>query len=267
MAPSLCENCHQRPQSGPHRYCSKTCATQAAVKPSGTQQSRVKPVSVAHHKGAPVLQKGVQLCDYCGQKPKLGNFDYCTRLCGRLANSTQMKQPTGQGTPATKQKTVRVPIPSQHIPAPVPAVVKAARPPAKAPIPQDISSDGEEEEEEEEEEEGEVDTDLDAYPSDSEEEPVAPAPAATHLPTKNTPRGGKPSGQKPSSGTCVIPGCGKSSHVDRNGVRTKYCSIKHQEEAVTLGLETACIMCQRYPQSTSDYFCSSACRNQSMTKT
>jgi len=267
MAPKYCANCHKRPSFHPHKYCGKKCAAQAAVKPAQTRQSRAKPVNVGGHKGVPIPQKAVQVCDYCGQNPKFSPFDYCGKSCAALANSTQTKQPIVQVPSVTKQKTARVPGASQNIPPPVPPV-KAARPPqAKAPMPRDDSSE-EEEEEKEEEEEGEVDTDLDAYPSDSEEEPAAPAPAPAQPLTKNTLRGGKPSGpQKPPPGTCAIPGCGKPSHVDRNSVRTKYCSMKHQEEAVTLGLEAACVMCQRYPQSTSDYFCSSTCRNQSTTKT
>jgi len=268
MAPGLCENCHKRPKFGTHRFCGKTCAAQAAARPAMQKQPKAKPGNVGHYNAAPVPQKAVQLCDYCGQKPKCSNFDYCGRSCATLANSTQTKQPIAQGWSATKQKTTGVHSASKNVPAPVPQVKPAGAPQAKAPVPQDDFS--EEEDEEGDEEAEEADTDPDAYPSDpdSEEEPAAPAPAAAQPPTKNTPRGGKTSGPpKTSPGTCAIPGCGQPSHVDRNGARTDYCSLKHREKSVTLGLEAACILCQRYPQSTSDYFCSSACRNQSMTKT
>ncbi|KAF9220014.1 hypothetical protein BS17DRAFT_716140 [Gyrodon lividus] len=264
MAPGLCENCHLKPKFGTHKFCGKTCAAQAAAKPARPKQPKAKPAGVGH-KAASVPQKAIQLCDYCGQKPKFSNFDYCGKSCATLAYSTQTKQPMPQVSSASKQKTTRVPGASQNVPAAVPPV-KTARAP-QVPAPRDDSSEEDEEEEEEEENE-EADTDLDVYPSDSEEEPAAPAPAAAQPAPKNMPRGGKSNGPpKTTSGTCAIPGCGKASHVDRNGGRTYYCSIKHREEAVILALEAACIMCQRYPQSTSDYFCSSACRNQSMTKT
>lgn len=48
---------------------------------------------------------------------------------------------------------------------------------------------------------------------------------------KNTPSGGKLGSGVPriAPGTCAIPGCGQPSHVDRHGVKTMYCSIKHRE--------------------------------------
>ncbi|KIK98134.1 hypothetical protein PAXRUDRAFT_31380 [Paxillus rubicundulus Ve08.2h10] len=270
MERGLVASCHSgESKFGTHRFCGKTCAAQAATKPAVQKQSKAKPLAgnSGRHNAAPVPQKAVQLCDYCGQKPKCSNFDYCGRSCATLANSTQSKQPITQGWSATKQKTTGVPSASKNIPAPVPQVKPARAPQAKSPVPQDDFS--EEEDEEGDEEDEEADTDPSAYPSDldSEEESAAPAPAVAQPPTKNMPRG-KPSGhQKTSPGTCAIPGCGQLSHVDRNGAKTDYCSLKHREKSVMLGLEAACIMCQRYPQSTLDYFCSSACRNQSMAKT
>ena len=37
-------------------------------------------------------------------------------------------------------------------------------------------------------------------------------------------------------------------------------------EAVTSGLRSPCIMCLAYPQSDTDFFCSRACREESMNK-
>jgi len=276
MAPSLCENCHQRPQFGTHRFCGKTCAAQAAAKPARSKQlqpqAKAGPRNTGRPKGAPAPQKAVPLCSYCGQKPKFNNFDYCGKSCAALAGATQTKPPATQGVPTTKQKTTQQKTmrPSNSLPnnVPPPSPAKPNKAPrAKVPVPQADST--EEDEEPEEDEEGGVSTDLDAYPSDSgsesEDEPSVPDVAAPKAGAK----GSKPGSGVPRivPGTCAIPGCGQPSHVDRHGVKTMYCSVTHREEAVKLGLEAACIMCQRYPQSTSDYFCSSACRNQSMTKT
>ncbi|KAF8552232.1 hypothetical protein OG21DRAFT_162550 [Imleria badia] len=277
MVPSLCENCHKKKQFGTHRFCGKTCAAQAAAKPARSKQSQPQgkagPRNTGRQNVAPAPQKAVQLCIHCGQKPKFNSFDYCGKSCAALAGMTQAKPPhTAQAVPTTKQKTTR----SSNAPpnnAPAPSSTKPHKAPrTKAPVRQDDSTE-EDEEPEEEEEDGGVSTDLDAYPSDSgseeEDEPSVPAVPAVQPGAKSTSRGGKPGSGVPRSapGICAIPGCRQSSHVDRNGVKTMYCSIKHREEAVKLGLETACIMCQQYPQSSSDYFCSSACRNQSMTKT
>ncbi|KAF8141845.1 hypothetical protein EV363DRAFT_1425867 [Boletus edulis] len=273
MAPSLCENCHKRPKSGTHRFCGKTCAAQAAAKPARSKQSQSKghaaPRNAGHQKGAPAPQKVVQLCSHCGQKPKFNGFDYCGKSCAALAGATQ---PTAQGVRTTKQKTAH----SSNAPPSNPPATPPAKPhkvpQTKASVPQDDSAEEEEEPEEEDDDEG-VSTDLDAYPSDSEDEsedePSAPAVAPAQAAAKNMSRGGKPNSGVPRvvPGTCAIPGCGQPSHADRRGVKTMYCSTRHREEAVKLGLEAACIMCQQYPQNASDYFCSSACRSQSMTKT
>ncbi|CAA7269532.1 unnamed protein product [Cyclocybe aegerita] len=66
---------------------------------------------------------------------------------------------------------------------------------------------------------------------------------------------------------CLIPGCGKPVHIDAKGIKmSDYCSMRHREEAVTSGLVPPCIMCLAYPQSDTDYFCSRACREESMNK-
>ncbi|KAN0088688.1 hypothetical protein V8E55_005745 [Tylopilus felleus] len=276
MAPSLCENCHKRPKFGAHKFCGKTCAAQAAAKPARAKQlppqGKAGPRNASHQKGAPPPQKAIQLCNYCGQKPKFNSFDYCGKSCAALAGATQTKLPATQGVPTRKPNTTSSSnAPPNNAPAP-PSAKPHKVPQHKAPVPQEDSTE-EEEELEEEEDGGGVDTDLDAYPTDSgsesEDEPSAPPVAAPQPSAKSTSKKGKPSSGAPKivTGICAIPGCGQPVHVDRHGVKTMYCSIKHREEGVKLGLEAACIMCKRYPQSTSDYFCSSACRNQSMTKT
>ncbi|RXW20686.1 hypothetical protein EST38_g5153 [Candolleomyces aberdarensis] len=66
---------------------------------------------------------------------------------------------------------------------------------------------------------------------------------------------------------CLVPGCGKPVHVDSKGMKTSdYCSQRHREEAVSSGLVQGCIMCLTKPQSHTDYFCSRACREESLSK-
>jgi len=271
MAPGLCENCHQRPKFGTHRFCGKTCAAQAVTKPMRSNQpqpqAKAGPRNTSRQQARPP-PKQPQLCTYCGQKPKYNNFDYCGKSCAALA---QTKPSTTPGASATKQKqkhTQNAPPNTVTTPAAVP---QKAHKVGTRPIPVVPQGDStEEDEESEEREDGGVSTDLDAYPSDSgsesEDEPSVPV---SQPGGKSAHKGGKFGSGASSivSGACAIPKCGQPSHVDKNGVKTKYCSTKHREEAVKLGLEPACIMCQQYPQSSSDYFCSSACRNQSMTKT
>lgn len=80
--------------------------------------------------------------------------------------------------------------------------------------------------------EGDEETDLSAYPTDSEGEPIAPTrqapPPAALKPTVKAGKANVPV-TKIISGICAIPHCGKPVHVDKNGVSTNYCSIKHRE--------------------------------------
>ncbi|KAI6139714.1 hypothetical protein BKA82DRAFT_998716 [Pisolithus tinctorius] len=267
MAPGLCESCHKKPTFGTHKYCGKTCASQANG-PRGPAHLQPKASSTGRNRAAPpgIPQKAVQLCDYCGKKPKFSNFDYCTKSCAALANPSQSNQATVQGKKATKPNAPHVPYPPQNAPAPKRPHNVTKAPQGKVPVSQDDTSD----EEECDESDGNTGTDLSAYPTDSdEEEPVVAAPVAAPATAKRAGKPGNPTVQSSRSapGTCAIPHCGKQVHMDKSGVKTNYCSIKHREEAVTLGLEAPCIMCKRYPQSGSDYFCSSSCRNQSMSKT
>lgn len=165
----------------------------------------------------------------------------------------------GARLPATAQP---VPQPAQNQPV---KTSKSAMRHAVSAVIQDESSEDDDEEYADADEEAEDDTgtDVDAYPSDDDE----PTPAPPSRPVKTMHALPKQSiSARHATGTCIVPNCGKPAFVDRGGVKTDYCSTRHREEAVTLGLVPGCIMCQRYPQTGTDYFCSAACRNQSMTK-
>lgn len=268
MAPGLCENCHKKPKFGTHKYCGKSCASQAPIPRGGPARPQLKAPGAGRNRVAPpgIPQKAIPLCDYCGKKPKFSNFDYCGKSCAALANPSQSNQATVQGKQPTKPNAPRVPYPPQNGPTLGRPHNVTKAPQGKVPVSQDDPS-GDEECDESDDETG---TDLSAYPTDSdEEEPVVSAPAAAPSNAKRAAKPGNPGIQslRVVPGTCAIPHCGKPVHTDKSGVKTNYCSIKHREEAVTLGLEAPCIMCKRYPQGDSDYFCSSSCRNQSLSKT
>ncbi|KAH7929047.1 hypothetical protein BV22DRAFT_1125984 [Leucogyrophana mollusca] len=271
MAPGACENCHSSPKFAGHKYCGKTCASQAAARASAPVKAKMK--TVPRRTQAAPAPKSLPLCDYCGQKPKFNNFDYCGKHCAALANAPQPVLPPNAGRSAAKQASVRAPAPKAAVPPTLRSTnagKSAARTPA-APVP--VTQDSSSEEEEEEDEDEDDGTDLDAYPSDSSDEPdpvvAPPPPPATRAPPSKggqpVPKQASPSRRVP--GVCIIPGCGKSSHIDKNGAKTDYCSVRHREEGVNLGLGDACIMCSRYPQSGTDYFCSRICRDQAMNKT
>lgn len=268
MATGLCENCRKTPKFGTHKYCGKTCAAQAATAHQPARHAKTGPHTKA--KVPPPAPKPGRLCDYCGQKPKFTNFDYCGKSCASKAATVPPGQPAVHGRsvpkhggrpPATGQP---VPLPAQNQP------IKTSKPTTRHPVStvtKDESSDDDDDDEyadADEEPEDDTGTDLDAYPSDDDEEP-APAPPSRPVKTVHTSLKQNTSARH-VIGTCLVPNCGKPSFVDRGGVKTDYCSTRHREEAVTLGLVPGCIMCQRYPQTGTDYFCSIACRNQSMTK-
>ncbi|KAG1752324.1 uncharacterized protein EDB91DRAFT_1234436 [Suillus paluster] len=270
MATGLCENCHKTPKFGTHKYCGKTCAAQAATTQQPARRAKSGPLPNA--KVPPPASKQVRLCDYCGQKPKFNNFDYCGKSCASKAATTPPVQPAVQGRSAPKQG-VRLPATAQPVPPPAQiqhiktsksAMRHAATTVAKDDSSEDCDDDEYPDADEEDEDDTGTGTDLDAYPSDDDEEP-APAPPTRSVKTAHAPLKQSTPARR-AAGTCLVPTCGKPSFVDRGGVKTEYCSTRHREEAVTLGLVPGCIMCQRYPQSGMDYFCSTACRNQSMTK-
>ncbi|KDQ52782.1 hypothetical protein JAAARDRAFT_210430 [Jaapia argillacea MUCL 33604] len=64
---------------------------------------------------------------------------------------------------------------------------------------------------------------------------------------------------------CRIPGCERQVYVD--GAQTsEYCSQRHREDAVAMGLVEVCIMCNRMPQGGKDHFCSRTCREEALRK-
>ncbi|KAH7910200.1 hypothetical protein BJ138DRAFT_1180465 [Hygrophoropsis aurantiaca] len=270
MTTRACENCHSKPKFAGHKYCGKTCAAQAVQRASAATAkttTKVKAVpSLGTKKTQPVIMpRTLPLCDYCGQKPKFNNFNYCGKHCAALANALSPPvQPVNTGRPAAKpaphpavQKAVRQPINANTAAARPPAVITPA-----------FQNDSSEDEGEGDDDDG---TDLDAYPSDSSDEnnPIPPPPRLGSRSTLKTAGQSNPKqsvSSRRTPGVCIIPGCGKPSHVDKNGAKTDYCSVGHREEGVNLGYEEACIMCSRYPQSGTDYFCSKACREQAMNK-
>ncbi|KAF8808630.1 hypothetical protein BYT27DRAFT_7222792 [Phlegmacium glaucopus] len=256
----LCEYCHQKPKFSNFPYCSKTCAGQAAT-----------------------------LCNHCHKKPKFQNFDYCGKKCAAQATpakpvnagvaasgaqATGGSKPKGNSGANNQQQATQAFDPvqlaklvAQHIPqvqamftppsnqgvAPAAQVVPASTqsnnpflnpinqaayqvPPAAVP-PQNAMTNG-------------------AVYSVASSNPL-PVAQQLHISTQ-------PSAD---DSECLIPGCGKPVHVDAKGVKTSdYCSMRHREEAVTLCLASPCIMCLALPQGETDYFCSRACREESMNK-
>ncbi|KAG2138817.1 hypothetical protein BD769DRAFT_1699598, partial [Suillus cothurnatus] len=245
-------NCHKTPKFGTHKYCGKTCAAQAATAHQPVRRAKIGPHLKA--KVPPPAQKQGRLCDYCGQKPKFGNFDYCGKSCASKVATVPAAQPAAHGRSVPKHG-VRLPTTTQPVPLPaqIPPI-KPSKPATRHAVSTMTKA----------EDDTGTGTDLDAYPSDDDDEPT---PAPPSRPVKTVHASLKQStSARPVTSTCLVPSCGKPSFVDRGGVKTDYCSTRHREEAVTLGLVPGCIMCQRYPQTGTDYFCSAACRNQSMTK-
>ncbi|KAF8335148.1 hypothetical protein F5887DRAFT_620500 [Amanita rubescens] len=237
----LCDLCHQKPKFSNHQYCSKTCATQASA-----------------------------LCKHCLKKPKFQNFDYCGKNCAALAAASGAVRPQAgvvvnpvqQQVPATKAvannpKTnpskfnpIQVAkLVAQHMPQMSSSTNAAPAVPATQPAGQAVAG-------------------------------AAPPPAAqNNNPFMNLTNQQQPSQPIAPNGTsaqapvgtpplqCLIPGCGKPVHVDTQGNTTSdYCSRKHREEAVAIGLASPCIMCLALPQSDIDYFCGKACRDEALNK-
>ncbi|KAG1717638.1 hypothetical protein EDB19DRAFT_1194486 [Suillus lakei] len=91
MATRLCENCHKKPKFGTHKYCGKTCAGKAATAQQPAR--RIQPGPLPKARVPPPAQKSGRLCDYCGQKPKFNNFDYCGKSCASKAATIHPAQP------------------------------------------------------------------------------------------------------------------------------------------------------------------------------
>ncbi|KAJ7222933.1 hypothetical protein C8J57DRAFT_1094316, partial [Mycena rebaudengoi] len=242
--------CHQKPKHGNHPYCSKTCAAQIAT-----------------------------LCNHCQKKPKYQNFDFCGKNCAALAaaalptsnrsaaknlpssqpSSTPSSRPAVNAdsgcSPGTSEYPPRRQLVAQHIPqvqtflnAVTPAAPPATNAPAVVPpLPANT-----------------------AQPKPRLNNPFlnlskkAPLPnGIPAVPSSAAP----PNATQPSEPLdCLIPGCGQPVHVDSSGFSSDYCSRKHREEAVSLGLASPCIMCLVLPQSETDYFCGRDCKEEAMNK-
>lgn len=288
MSPPVCENCHQRPQFGTHKYCGKTCAAQAKMIPPMTRRApgshKAAKVSKSSKRStawrAPKASKGLgattrtkkatstrssiavdanklpKLCKGCGEKPKYGDFDYCGRVCAAkfsTSKGTTWQSPTQSKTkPATSQVHFKGP--------------------AAHEVDDDVSEseflDSDSGDSDLSTNDSEVTSDLDEYPSEPDDSPSSPDeyPMVPHAKAAR-PATKQTAGTARNRAVCIIPKCGKPAYIDKSGVPNDYCSMRHREEAVTLGLANACIMCHRFPQGQTDYFCSTSCMTQAIAKT
>ncbi|KAJ7300735.1 hypothetical protein DFH08DRAFT_129002 [Mycena albidolilacea] len=276
----LCDYCHQKPKHGTHSYCSKTCAAQTASTLCNYCQKKPK----------------FQNFDYCGKNcaalaaagtPAAAAGNRATKnpasaqkpavRSGGNAPAAGAQAPAGGANslmdPVQLAKLVAQHLPkvaavAQHIPqvqsflaavAPAQAQAQAAPPPANgtanpmpAPPPAPVAT-------------------TNPQPKQPRNNPFLNA-AKQLLPNGNAPaaQAAAPNAaQAPAPlqpGDCLVPGCGQPVHVDSSGVMSEYCSMKHREEAVSLGLVPPCIMCLTRPQSDTDYFCGRDCREEAMSK-
>ncbi|KIL58513.1 hypothetical protein M378DRAFT_170509 [Amanita muscaria Koide BX008] len=237
----LCDVCHQKPKFSNHHYCSKTCAAQASA-----------------------------MCKYCHKKPKFQNFDYCGKNCAAQANAVA----PNQQAPAAAMTALQQ--------APLPKVAtntggKANPPKTFNPVAQVAKFVTQQMPQ----------TQLPSTTAQPAGQVNGTGSTATSLlqgfnPFSNVTNQQPPPQQLAANGVsaqvsastqppvpplpCLIPGCGKPVHIDSQGNSTDYCSKKHREDAVPLGLASPCIMCLTMPQSDVDYFCSKACRDEAMNK-
>ncbi|KJA16184.1 hypothetical protein HYPSUDRAFT_302503 [Hypholoma sublateritium FD-334 SS-4] len=274
----LCDYCHQKPKFSNHSYCSKTCAAQAAA-------------LCNHCHKKPKFQN----FEYCGKNcAALANPGGKTRNAGaaapqhiggvKKAGATANTQPSFDPMQIAKLVVQHIPQvqsllnaapqaapapPTQHIVANPFAnpVNTQVRPPAQNSGPTNNPFLGP----------GPVYTQS-AYQNPAPPAAVVSAPqcaaptnGAVYLAPSAPPAGAQPlrlSTQEAADDLeCLIPGCGKPVHRDAQGVTTSdYCSMRHREEAVASGYASPCIMCLTMPQSDTDYFCSRACREESLNK-
>ncbi|KAF8072200.1 hypothetical protein FPV67DRAFT_925883 [Lyophyllum atratum] len=252
QAGQLCDYCHQKPKFSNHRYCSKTCASQAG--PGAN-------VSVNNN-----------MCTQCGKKPKFQGFDFCGKSCAAAAppqgrNGTGTAQRSkGNNSSNNQQPGFNPAQVAQFVAQSVPQVKAFLAALNSAAAPQ-------------------------TAPQQLQQVPLAPAPQVVApqnnpflqpqapVPMNGTPAASssllfgtqpQPVSAQPAAADnteCLIPGCGKPVHVDSKGIKTSdYCSQRHREEAVSSGVAEPCILCLQMPQSEKDYFCSRACREEAMEK-
>ncbi|KAF9037695.1 hypothetical protein BJ165DRAFT_1416911 [Panaeolus papilionaceus] len=284
-ASQLCDYCHQKPKFSNHLYCSKTCAGQAATL---CNHCHKKP----KYQNFEFCGKNCAALANPGGKPNRnaaqGGPAPASQATGGSKPSFQSKgaQKAGGGAggaPATFDPVQLAKLVAQHIPqvqaymAPIGAAAAAVSQNQQGPLgggvyaPQVMAPAAQPQ------------TQVPAPVVNPFLDPTG-APGAANgtgagIPNNfsHTPPGTQPlhistkqyTGNQQASDNleCLIPGCGQPVHIDAKGLKTsEYCSMRHREEAVLSGLRPPCIMCLTLPQSETDYFCSRACREESMNK-
>jgi len=279
-ANDLCDNCHQKAKFGGHQFCGKTCAAQAAI--SFCVQCHQKPKHPSY--------------DYCGKKcaaqaqaqtqkkPLMSATNYISShgssgLGVVKGNASARKQPTAarfipQSLTAQAKTTQNAPTPRigqyiQSAMAQVPGLFSSPPPLPSTPMHQGILRATPQS--------GVFSGNVNVVPQAQAPPPPPPPqlPAndpsfiGQQLPTFVNGYGTVPTqaAPPPPQMICGIPGCNEPVHVDADGtITSEYCSMRHREDAVASGLAPPCIMCGELPQSATDYFCSRACREESMNK-
>ncbi|KAJ7687673.1 hypothetical protein B0H14DRAFT_3672367 [Mycena olivaceomarginata] len=237
----LCDYCHQKPKHGTHSYCSKTCAAQTASTLCNRRERHPQPQEIVAAKNPapaqkPAVRSGGNVPAAGAQAPAGG--------ANSLMDPVQLAKLVAQHLP-------KVAAVAQHIPqvqsflaavAPAQALAQAAPPPANGTRKSHAGAA----------------TSATKQLLPNGNAPAAPAQAAAPNAAQ------APAPLQP--GDCLVPGCVQPVHVDSSGVMSDYCSMKHREEAVSLGLVPPCIMCLTRPQSDTDYFCGRDCREEAMSK-
>jgi len=218
------------------------------------------------------------LCNYCQKKPKYQNYDFCGKNCASLAGANNVRtagattQPQLQTAPkntagaAYTGNSQKAPN-STFDPVQLAKLVVQHIPQVQAMMAPAVQSQ------------------APPVAAPSQSSPKAGPPPAAKPPRNNpftnfaskiqtlTTNSNDPALQSTQPDItqvlpeCLIPGCGKPVHVDSSGSKTsEYCSKRHREQAVADGLVSPCIMCLTLPQSDTDYFCSRECREEAMNK-
>ncbi|KAF7289621.1 hypothetical protein HMN09_01324300 [Mycena chlorophos] len=283
----MCDYCHQKPKHGNHPFCSKTCAAQIATLCNHCHQ---KPK--------------YQNFEYCGKNCAAAAAALGTSKAANTSGLATAPANSGGGTRQAKNKAAGAPAPfgttsiggvtidpmqiaklvAQHIPQ-VQTFMNAVGPalgqhqaqaqaqaqaqtqfipaPAAAPVVTQRAAQNQNPKNNPFVNTGaSLGLSFGAKASSSGAPVILPAAAPNTTPA--APNGAPLVGPVPD---CLIPGCGQPVHVDATtGNVSEYCSKKHREEAVTLGIAPACIMCLVLPQSDTDYFCGRECREEALSK-
>ncbi|KAF9648841.1 hypothetical protein BDM02DRAFT_3114857 [Thelephora ganbajun] len=296
---NLCDYCHQKPKRANHDYCGKTCSQQAAVTNHTSavahHQPQIGPALCKQCNQKPRFQG----FDFCGKNcatnwqlthsGSSGNSNPPVKksggnAAGQMGPNTQIPgQPLGNTTQ---------PLSYAQLQAVIPAVVAALQqgsnqpqqqkqPPTNAslnvsnvPVPPSNTS-----------RQFTVVTTL----APNNPHPKLPqqktnvnqntngmggpgVPQNAHGPTSGinnhaVPNSGLSQLQTATPTTCRLTGCGKPVYMDATSNQvSEYCSKRHREEAVIIGQVKACVMCLKMPRSSTDHFCSKACREAALSQ-